>query len=272
MNQPRAFTVVELLVTVGVIGLLLAITVPALSGSRTATESVECLHTLRQIGVAYGAYDADYDMTMPTLFDRAQTGPINIPSWGGNGFTINPADQVWFWAYPLRTYVDDAPQRASSRQASRAFSTPLVDRTTDLSWSADAEGEGNDYELTAYYAAYSYLHCPTLFTAPRAWMSAQSPSLNARSEPIKAAAIRAPSDKTNLITVRTFYAANAPIQHADPNDHANWLACDGHAESLMIGTLHRGLPFMGGFVETHVELGAPYPGIGTRAGIEGRDR
>lgn len=46
------FTIVELLVALGVIGLLIAITLPAVQTARESARRAECLNNLRQFGIA----------------------------------------------------------------------------------------------------------------------------------------------------------------------------------------------------------------------------
>jgi prepilin-type N-terminal cleavage/methylation domain-containing protein len=59
-RQEKAFTLIELLVVVSVIGLLVAILLPALRGAREASQAVICASNLRQIGLAWELYNADF--------------------------------------------------------------------------------------------------------------------------------------------------------------------------------------------------------------------
>ncbi len=51
-----AFTLIEMLVVVGIIGLLVAILVPSLAKARSSARSVACLSNMRQIGIATRMY------------------------------------------------------------------------------------------------------------------------------------------------------------------------------------------------------------------------
>jgi len=57
----RAYTLVELLLTMSIIAVLLAILLPTLGDARQAAHDANCLSNLRQIGAAWTMYDADHD-------------------------------------------------------------------------------------------------------------------------------------------------------------------------------------------------------------------
>jgi prepilin-type N-terminal cleavage/methylation domain-containing protein len=65
MRLRRAFTLVELLVVIGIIAVLMALLLPALSRARLQAERVACMSNLRQLGVALIAYATDHKGSFP---------------------------------------------------------------------------------------------------------------------------------------------------------------------------------------------------------------
>ena len=60
-----AFTLVELLVVIGIIGLVIAILVPTLSRARSASREVACASNMRQLTTALISYAGDFNSRFP---------------------------------------------------------------------------------------------------------------------------------------------------------------------------------------------------------------
>jgi prepilin-type N-terminal cleavage/methylation domain-containing protein/prepilin-type processing-associated H-X9-DG protein len=65
MRASRAFTLVELLVTIGVIAILAAMILPVLGSARGTTRAITCLNNLQQWGNATHLYALDNDGILP---------------------------------------------------------------------------------------------------------------------------------------------------------------------------------------------------------------
>jgi prepilin-type N-terminal cleavage/methylation domain-containing protein/prepilin-type processing-associated H-X9-DG protein len=67
VRQEAAFTLVELLVVIGIIAVLVSILLPALNKARRAGEAVACLANLNQLGIASMMYVNEFKVLAPSI-------------------------------------------------------------------------------------------------------------------------------------------------------------------------------------------------------------
>jgi prepilin-type processing-associated H-X9-DG protein/prepilin-type N-terminal cleavage/methylation domain-containing protein len=80
-GHPKAFTLVELLVVIGIISVLIAMLLPALNKAREAANTVACASNLRQIGTSMQMYATD---------NKGWIVPGRVP------VLPNPNSECWF--------------------------------------------------------------------------------------------------------------------------------------------------------------------------------
>ncbi len=76
----KGFTLLEILIVIGIIGILLAVLFPVLASSRDKARQSARISNMRQIGVAIATYAQDYDSLYPSACDPVDK---NVEAWGG---------------------------------------------------------------------------------------------------------------------------------------------------------------------------------------------
>jgi prepilin-type N-terminal cleavage/methylation domain-containing protein len=96
----RAFTLVELLVVIGIIALLISILLPVIGKVREQGTTVKCMSNLRQIHLALNAYAAEYKGSLPWgfIWENPSNGRGDGPAFGQATF-MN-------WASSIARYMN----------------------------------------------------------------------------------------------------------------------------------------------------------------------
>jgi len=77
-NPNRAFTLVELIVVLAVIGILAASLLPALARGKSQTQRLSCSNNLKQVALAFRTWAIDHDGNTPMSLPSASGGNADI--------------------------------------------------------------------------------------------------------------------------------------------------------------------------------------------------
>src|SRR3954463_1105504 len=92
-QRARGFSLIELIIVIGIVTLLIAILLPAIARSREQANRTTCANNLRQWGIALRAYAAVNENAFP--YNGAPIPP-GIPA-GGRGLSENSSVVQQFW-------------------------------------------------------------------------------------------------------------------------------------------------------------------------------
>ena len=133
LAQRRAFTLVELLVVISIIGILIALLLPLLRQAREAAKQSVCMTRIRQTYIAYENYGTDNRMYPPIRPAAQGFGEIR-GQYSYNEATPGPATALVEMGYviapsTLLSGFSNTVQNVSHKTACRLFKCDGADQT-----------------------------------------------------------------------------------------------------------------------------------------------
>jgi len=137
-----AFTLVELLVVIGIIALLVGILLPALNKARRSAATVQCASNMRQIASA---------VLMYANANKGNLPPYQIQSQVGGGYP-----KGWYWATELvkQNYIKAPSVYQYPGQTKKVFGGSSVFKCPEGANEDDASGGGGDFPTDIKNNAY----------------------------------------------------------------------------------------------------------------------
>ena len=233
-HRRHGFTLVELLVVIGIIAVLISILLPALSKARQVAYRTECLSNLRQAGMYFAMYANEQKGFLPPenpSFIRAL--PPSMHDYFDLHYTHGAGGKVFYCPTlrPVSLYLFalDGSQ----------FDQTAFDWSPEQMWKTPC-ASGN------YVIGYCYLGNPTLGVIPPNpvpwWIDTNKNGTN-RDEYVVKFSEKGASNVAIMVDVlnqttgspaqqKARWVMRHPFQEKNPNGFENVLYGDGHAASV----------------------------------------
>ena len=98
------FTLVELLVVIGIIALLISILLPTLNSARRSANSVACLSNQRQLGIGIAFFADEHKQYLPKAWYNDTVNPSTV---GNTEYDWGYRDPLWGWDFVLADTIAD---------------------------------------------------------------------------------------------------------------------------------------------------------------------
>ncbi len=167
VNQsPKAFTLVELLVVIGIIALLISILLPALSKARESANQVKCMAQQKQIMLGMILHSNDHRGYMPLagLIFSGGTEPKNVEDAKQEKYeyyTAGTVQHISSTAVGLAKYLGQDLDRSSRAAVEKSMLSGTIRKV----FSCPSDKEGGRYGATvneggSFWSSYAFNESP----------------------------------------------------------------------------------------------------------------
>ena len=208
----RGFSLIELLISIAVIAVLMAVLLPALSHAKRVSSKTVCASNLRQIGLAWDGFVAD--PRNHGEFPRADSEP----AWKYGGVQFRGPERVATLdpARPINKYLDDHKDEVPIAALAGVFRCP-GDKGV---FSRSRTGNGarvNKLERASVYAAFG-----TSYRANDALLDSTISGLDDLSHPLKQQDVYVAASRLLVIADAAWYYAMQPGTEEEAQLEASW--------------------------------------------------
>lgn len=236
-DSRRGFSLIELLIAIGIIGILISLALPALGKARLAARQTQGLANLRSVSISFEQYAGQFQ-TYPFIqpggeITAPQGGKIPVPpgfigcEWirpGAVMITSDPFEMEWMWAAVMAKFMP--VENAYPTWVSPGLPTRLPENDVNL--------EAREQISIRY--TNSFVARPDLFKP-----GAKDDPKNIA--PVRSGEVLYPSSKVMLFDAHLAYLTKRPKirdNHYDENTPMGF--ADGHAEARNPLNATEGIP------------------------------
>lgn len=165
-RNASAFTLVELLVVISVIGVLVALLLPAVQSAREAARRLQCANHLKQIGLGFHSYHSSFQKFPVGGAGAASATSVPIrkmwrPSWGTSLLPYIEQSALYDTLDMDVPYLDDV-NLAGGAEIVATYLCPSAPKSTMLRPNGDTPSSSQLFGRTDYGGNYGErgLRCP----------------------------------------------------------------------------------------------------------------